>query len=439
MKRFLTILSAIICLSAIGQTANAQQSADEVRSSHTDSVMIKFHQSKWNLDRSIGSNAAQLDSIDSRLTSVFNDSVFRLRHVSIYGGASPEGSVEFNRYLSEQRAASLFGWLDKYQDLSDLDKTYIFFGRDWEGVLRLAKADQSLPYKEETVALLQTIVDEKKALGGDEPAKSLERIKTLRGGIPYQYLYKNVFPAVRASKVVIDYDRILAPHLAATKGFDPVSPLKPIYVEPILHISGIANAIGDDDRRKKPFYMDIRSNMLYDALALPNIGAEFYLGRNLSLGANWMYGWWKCDHRHRYWRAYGGELFGRWWLGSAARRKPLTGHHVGVYGQLYTYDLEWGGEGQMGGKPGGNLWDKNLWGVGVEYGYSLPVAKRINIDFSLGLGYTTGEYHKYLPIDNHYVWQSTHRRNYLGPTKLEIAFVWLLGRGNANEKKGGKR
>lgn len=152
-----------------------------------------------------------------------------------------------------------------------------------------------------------------------------------------------------------------------------------------------------------------------------------------------MYAWWKTDRRHYYWRAYGGEIFGRWWFGRKAAEKPLTGHHLGIYGQLYTYDFELGGEGEMGGKPGGNLWDRNLWGAGVEYGYSLPVGRRINIDFSIGLGYTTGIYHKYKPIDDHYVWQSTHRRYYFGPTKLEVAFVWLIGHGNVNEKKGGKK
>ncbi|MCM1491593.1 MAG: DUF3575 domain-containing protein, partial [Muribaculum sp.] len=40
--------------------------------------------------------------------------------------------------------------------------------------------------------------------------------------------------------------------------------------------------------------------------------------------------------------------------------------------------------------------------------------------------------------DDHYVWQSTHRRKYFGPTKLEVAFVWLIGRDNVNRKKGGE-
>lgn len=76
---------------------------------------------------------------------------------------------------------------------------------------------------------------------------------------------------------------------------------------------------------------------------------------------------------------------------------------------------------------------------GVSYGYSLPLTSRLNMDFTLGLGYLGGIYKEYLPIDDHYVWQKTRRMNWFGPTKAEISLVWLIGRGNKNAQKGGIR
>lgn len=114
-----------------------------------DSVMINFRQSKWDLDPEVGENASALEKIDRRVTTVFKDSVYSLKRVRIYGGASPEGSVEFNRSLSEHRAETLFGWFDKYNRLSEVDKTFIFYGRDWEGVLRAAEKNPNIPYKDE--------------------------------------------------------------------------------------------------------------------------------------------------------------------------------------------------------------------------------------------------------------------------------------------------
>ena len=119
--------------------------------------------------------------------------------------------------------------------------------------------------------------------------------------------------------------------------------------------------------------------------------------------------------------------------------KPLTGHHLGLYGQILTYDFEWGGRGYLGGKPGGTLWDKMNWGIGLEYGYSLPLARRLNIDFSVGVGYQHGEYQEYLPEDDCYVWQATKKRRWFGPTQAKISLVWLIGCDNYNRKKGGRR
>ena len=56
------------------------------------------------------------------------------------------------------------------------------------------------------------------------------------------------------------------------------------------------------------------------------------------------------------------------------------------------------------------LWDKANFGAGLEYGYSLPIATRLNLDFNIGLGYFWGEYQEYIPQDNCYVWQSTKYR-----------------------------
>ena len=185
---------------------------------------------------------------------------------------------------------------------------------------------------------------------------------------------------------------------------------------------------------EKPFYMALKTNMLYDALLVPNASVEFYLGRNWSVAGGWMHGWWKNDPAHWYWRLYGGDLTLRRWFGRRAEEKPLTGHHLGVYGSMFTYDFENGGRGYMGGQPGGTILDRALWSAGIEYGYSLPVARRLNLDFSLGLGWIGGQYHEYLPMDDCYVWQSTSRFDYFGPTRLEVSLVWLLGRGNINNR-----
>ena len=93
----------------------------------------------------------------------------------------------------------------------------------------------------------------------------------------------------------------------------------------------------------------------------------------------------------------------------------------------------------MGGEPGGSLWDKLNWSAGVEYGFSLPIAKRLNIDFTIAVGYTDCNYHIYRPEDDCYVKESTKHLRAILPAKAEVSIVWLLGRGNTNSRKGGEK
>jgi len=112
--------------------------------------------------------------------------------------------------------------MSRYGFMRDEEKTYTFHGRDWEGVLRLAEADKALPYRDEAIALLRAIAGEKRQTG-KEPARSLQRLKSLRSGEPYRYLYRNIFPAVRASGLEISFDRTLSPILTL-KRIEKVTP-----------------------------------------------------------------------------------------------------------------------------------------------------------------------------------------------------------------------
>lgn len=177
----------------------------------------------------------------------------------------------------------------------------------------------------------------------------------------------------------------------------------------------------------------LRTNVLYGAALVPNIGFDLYLASNWSLSVFWYYSWWSKNARHRFWRTYGGDITARRWLGSASKQNYLTGHHLGSYIQASTFDFELGGKGYMGGKPGGSLWDKMNWSIGVEYGYSLPVSRHFNVDFTIAVGYTDCTYHVYRPEDQCYVRKSTKHLRTVLPTKAEISFVWIIG----DRRKGG--
>lgn len=404
----------------------------------SDTVIIQFRQSKWNLDKNLGDNKKLLDSIDRKLTYVEGDSIFSIRHVSVEGSASPEGSESFNRYLSKKRAETLFDHFSKYRKLTDADKTFEFKGRDWEAVLTLAGQDENIPYRDETLLLLREFIKDKESTG-KFPKNALLRLKRLRGGKPYRYLYINIFPKVRTSRLTLEYNSRLSPAVSAPM----LETLVKNHIDS-LEVRSIASSYQEILAFQRPYswLIGLRTNLLLDVLVLPNVGIEFPMMNHYSAGANILWGWWSRNRTHYFWRAYGGDIFLRRWFGKTKNiNSSLTGHHIGIYGQVYTYDLELGGKGEMGGKPHGDIFDHFFWGAGIEYGYSIQLAKRLNLDFSASFGYTSGIYYSYLPDDDfspgtpHYVWTGTHRRNYFGLTKAEITLVWLIGRKNTKSKR----
>lgn len=405
-----------------------------------DSVKVTFQQGRVVLVPSIGVNRSSLERFAERLNAISADSSYCMREIVFVGGASPEGSVNLNIRLSEKRAHVLSDYISRYVEFPDSLKTTVIAGRDWEGLARMVRNDMSMPFRDETLRLLSKIAGEggRNVNAGEE---HLEQLRALRGGVPYLYMYQHFFPELRAARTYVRYMEKMNRKAPVP---DPCAGLMMLSNNTLCEVG---NEIAYIDWRNNPggpaaergFYMDLRTNMLYDALLMPDIGVEFYLGKGWSVMADWMYGWWRHDSSRWYWRAYGGNLGVRKWFGKEARKKPLTGHHLGVYGQIFTFDFEAGGRGFMGGEPGGALWDKMNYAAGVEYGYSLPVARRLNLDFTIGIGYWGGLYHEYVPVDDCYVWQSTKRRHWFGPTKAEISLVWLIGNGNINRKKGDKR
>lgn len=404
----------------------------------TIGVKVYFRQGHASLDSLFRDNGSRLDSFSRRLVSFGGDSAFQIRSVRVVSGASPEGSSKINRSLSERRAAAIRSYLEKRVSLDGHAFEVESPGVDWEGLAGLVESSD-MSYRDEVLEILyhtpEFVIREGKIVDSRQ-----RQLGMLHGGAPWRYMEERFFPELRASGVLV----VVETEREDTSSPEPVAPPRDtVVVEHRDTVEVIRRDTMDVPcpvvPARKPFYMALKTNLLYDVALVPNIGAEFYLGRGWSLGGNWMYAWWNSNKRHNYWRLYGGELEIRKYFGRRAAEKPLTGHHLGLYGQLFTYDFELGGTGYMGGKPGGTLWEKMNYAVGLEYGYSLPVARRLNLDFVIGVGYWGGEYHTYDPVDDHYVWKETRQRHWFGPTKAEISLVWLIGRGNYNEKKGGKR
>ncbi len=398
---------------------------DTVVTNVTDSVRIFFPLGKSVLDVGFGGNPASFGLLGTFLHPGQNAWSVP-QSVRFVGGASPEGGVRLNASLSAKRAWAAADYVrSNYGSLGGIPSEETSVGRDWEGLLECVRLDPAVPYKDRTLAFLEGVVANVKAHGEKDSDNYVRQLEDLEDGAPYYYLSEYVFPKLRSAKLVVNYDLVSVVE-TETVGPEPEPEPEP-GPEPVFEPVVEPEPVSEPKCREcRPFYMDITTNMLYDLAMTPNLGIEFYLGRRWSLQADWQYAWWKKDAKAFYWRTYGGDFTVRKWMGRKSKEKPLQGHHLGLYAQMYTYDFEFGGYGYLA-----DTWN---WGVGLEYGYSLPVTPRLNIDFSIGVGYSWGQNYKYDPEDMHYYWDETHRTSYVGPTRAEISLVWLIGCGNYNHK-----
>lgn len=188
--------------------------------------------------------------------------------------------------------------------------------------------------------------------------------------------------------------------------------------------TGTATAQTAYRMNKEAIGVQLRTNAVSDLLACPNIGAELQTDCGIGWQLDYTGAWWNKRASNRFWSNYIFHTELRYYLDNKQQDTPFFGHHVGVYGQLVTYDFEFGGQGKM-------CRDLDLsWAVGASYGYTLPLSRSFNLDFTLGLGYFQSRYDVYKPFEGDYARIKTKKLHWFGPTKLEVSLVWNLNAKN---------
>ena len=396
------------------------------------------------LELSYRDNAANMKALTQGIQTIKGNPCVQLQHIRILSAASPEGNSALNKRVAKRRGERLRDYLKETLVLPDSIFTVSSAGEDWQGLASLI-AKEKTPWRNKALQIIrhtpEWITRNGKVVDGRK-----RQLQNLDGGKAWKYMLDNHFYTLRTGAVVVCEVKTLAaestPSAAeasleqarseqarlesASQQSASQSPSSP----PFPAIPSQVHPSSESQAPPVASYFALKSNLLYDALLVPNLSLEASIGSGWTLGAGGMLAWWSKDAKHRYWRIYGGDLEIRKYFGTLSKSKPLQGHHLGIYGDFLTYDFEFGAKGYQ---------SKATYAAGIKYGYSHPIANRLNLDFALGIGYLHSNYKTYVPRDGCYVYQETKKRKWLGPTQAEISLVWLLGKGNTNKKKGGKK
>ena len=403
------------------------------------------------LELSYRDNAANMKALTQGIQTIKGNPCVQLQHIRILSAASPEGNSALNKRVAKRRGERLRDYLKETLVLPDSIFTVSSAGEDWQGLAALI-AREKTPWRNKALQIIrhtpEWVTRNGKVVDGRK-----RQLQNLDGGKAWKYMLDNHFYTLRTGAVVVCEVKTLAAESTPSAAEARLEQARQEQARPepaSQQASGqpASQQSASQSPSSPPFpaipsqvhpeqepppaasYFALKSNLLYDALLVPNLSLEASIGSGWTLGAGGMFAWWSKDAKHRYWRIYGGDLEIRKYFGTLSKSKPLQGHHLGIYGDFLTYDFEFGAKGYQ---------SKATYAAGIKYGYSHPIANRLNLDFALGIGYLHSNYKTYVPRDGCYVYQETKKRKWLGPTQAEISLVWLLGKGNTNKKKGGKK
>ncbi len=162
------------------------------------SSALIFRVNSTYIDANLEGNRAELASIDEMMQSVISDRDYTITKVNIIGFASPEGSLAANMKLSEGRASSLEKLMKReYRTIDSSLYSVRFGGENWEKLHEIVSNSGYIAHRDEILRIIEGVSIE----DGRE-----SKLMALRGGEPYRYLLKNVFPATRLVVVDVEYN-----------------------------------------------------------------------------------------------------------------------------------------------------------------------------------------------------------------------------------------
>lgn len=169
-------------------------------------------------------------------------------------------------------------------------------------------------------------------------------------------------------------------------------------------------------RKKQPAkkaasrYIALKTNLPFDALAMQNLALEVQIHKHITIDFPVMWSISDIEREHAV-RGIAFQPEGRWWLKEAG-----TGHFFGLHTHVAWFNVKWNDTRYQTAK-------RPLAGVGISYGYKLPLSAHWGAEFNIGAGYANMKYDTFYNIENG-ARLDTRIRHYWGITRAGLSLVY---------------
>ncbi len=371
-------------------------------------LCVDFRVNSTTIDREYHDNGVVLDRIDSLFNAIEADTLIDIVSIEFCGSASPEGNSEVNRRLSHARMLSLEKMVRSHLDIPDDIIVHNDHYIAWHHLIELVEADETLPYRDRVLEVLRTEYPEAKDWKGVAMDGRIPELKKIGNGSVWYELNRRYFVEMRNAWFIIvtTYNKLPEPE-------PEPEPLPEPEPEPLPEPEPEPTPV-----QEPPVpLMSIKMNALEVATLIVNFGFEFRITPRLSFDVMGHYSPYDYFNDARKARVFAIQPEVRYWWGESL----VKGHFIGLHVPVAGFNI------QLNDKYRYQDPNHALWGIGLSYGYAMPLGKdsKWGVEFTIGVGYMDITYDVYEGVFNG-KYLRTETMNYFGPTRLGIDFSYRI-------------
>lgn len=387
MKRFIILLALVILFPVAVSAQGVRQAAVYFRAGDASIDML------WN-----GNDKAVPDFLSLMNATVKTPSV-QVDSVVVLSYTSPEGSRWANDLLSEKRAGAVEAFLRKeVPGIRDVSVRSV--GEDWAGFAAFLKDHPEIPQAE----LIRQLISQTPDVVRDETGRAVssrkKEVMDVLSEQEWNDMKVSVFPALRRADIFFYYSEknVQKESVKPSVKEEPQAVAeaqeqegKKIDIGGVVPEEKVVEQIVPVAARRYASTAVVGTNVLLDALTVPNISLEFPFGRHWSVGGgvlfpawtNWR-PWWRNDvETFSQAQAVLGNVqlsyyFIPWYEND---NRVLRGPYIRAFGYGGAYNFE-----HRTSKEVGIMDQGHYFATGLSVGAAIPLSQWLRLDVSAGFG-----------------------------------------------------